>query len=159
MGNITVELDAERAPLTVDNFLSYVAKGHYDGTIFHQVYRDQGIVGGVYSVDMTEKPQDPAIYNEAYNGLKNLRGTLAMARQPDMIHSATCHFFINVADNPELDHRDRNTPENYGYCVFGKVTEGMDVVLQIAAVEVEDTELLDRTPVQKLVIKSVRQIR
>jgi len=121
LGTIVLKLNKEKAELTVDNFLAYVDSKHYDGTIFHQVYGSQGIVGGGFTEDMTEKAVTrPGVYNEAFNGLKNLRGTIAMARRSDDIHSATCQFFINVNNNPELDHEGR-TLEGYGYCVFGDV--------------------------------------
>jgi len=156
LGDITVELDAEKAPLTVENFLSYVDSGHYQQTVFHQVFQDQGIVGGGFTAEMVEKETLNPVYSEADNGLKNTRGTIAMARQPDVIHSATCQFFLNVADNPELDHKGR-TVEGFGYCVFGKVTEGMDVVSKIAATEVHDTERFDRVPVETVIIKKIRR--
>ena len=141
LGNITVRLDAEKAPLTVDNFLSYVNAGHYDQTIVHQVYKGQGFLAGGYGTNLVEKPGRTPIRNEAHNGLKNRRGTIAMVRLPDAIDSATCQFFINVADNPALDYKDR-TPEGYGYCVFGKVTDGMDVVDKIGNAQVHDTPRL-----------------
>jgi len=158
LGNITIKLDAEKAPLTVDNFLSYVNAAHYDQTIVHQVYRGQGVLAGGYGTNMTERPARTPVRNEAHNGLKNRRGTVSMVRLPDAIDSATCQFFFNVADNPALDHRDR-TPEGYGYCVFGEVTEGMDVVDKMAAAEVRDTPDFERTPVQPIVIKSIRRTK
>ena len=103
LGNITVRLDAEKAPLTVDNFLSYVGAGQYDQTIVHQVYKGQGFLAGGYGTNLVEKPGRTPVRNEAHNGLKNRRGTIAMVRLPDAIDSATCQFFINVADNPALD--------------------------------------------------------
>lgn len=158
LGNITLVLDAEKAPLTVDNFLFYVTAGFYDQTIVHQVYKGQGMVAGGYDTNYAAKPARTPIRNEAHNGLKNRRGTIAMARLPDEIDSATSQFFINVADNPALDHRDR-TPEGYGYCVFGGVTEGMEVVERICNVPVHDTAAMDQTPVEPIIIKSVRRIR
>ena len=158
MGNITLKLDAEKAPLTADNFLAYISAAHYDQTIVHQVYRGQGVLMGGYGPNLVEKPGRTPIRNEAHNGLKNRRGTVSMVRMPDAIDSATCQFFVNVADNPALDHRDR-TPEGYGYCVFGEVTEGMDVVDKLAAVEVHDTPDFDQTPVQPIIVKSVRRLR
>ena len=157
-GDITVRLDAENAELTVANFLDYVAKKHYDNTIFHQVYRSQGIIGGGFTPELSEKAVGTPIYNEAHNGLKNRCGTIAMARRPDDIHSATCQFFLNVADNPELDHKDR-TLEGYGYCVFGEVIEGMEIVEKIGGCEVRDTDDFERIPVRTALIKSVRKIR
>ncbi|MBN1394723.1 MAG: peptidylprolyl isomerase [Pirellulales bacterium] len=158
LGNITVRLDKEKAPLTVDNFLGYVDASHYDQTIIHQVYKDQGIVGGGYDVKMREKATRTPILNEARNGLKNLRGTISMVRYPDAIDSATCQFFINVSDNPALDYKD-GTPEGYGYCVFGEIVEGMDVVDQINAAPLHDTAEFERTPVEPIVIKTIRLLR
>jgi cyclophilin family peptidyl-prolyl cis-trans isomerase len=158
LGNITLRLDADKVRVTVDNFLEYVKANHYDQTIVHQVYKGQGFLGGGYGVNLVERPARTPIWNEAPNGGKNRRGTIAMVRLPDSINSATCQFFINVTDNPALDYRDR-TPEGYGYCVFGEVTEGLDVVDKIAAVEVHDTRDFDRTPVQPIVVKSIRRIR
>ena len=125
-GNIVIELYPQNAPKTVDNFLYYVNNGFYDGTIFHRVIKGFMIQGGGFSVDMRQKPTQSPISNEADNGLKNERGTIAMARtnQPD---SATSQFFINTVDNGPLDHRSK-TAQGWGYCVFGKVVSGMDVV-------------------------------
>jgi peptidyl-prolyl cis-trans isomerase B (cyclophilin B) len=158
-GNITVELDAEKADFTVDSFLSYVEKGHYENTIFHQVLENYVILGGGYTVDYAEKPTDTTIYNQADNGLKNVRGTIAMARNPQVIDSATCQFFINVVDNPQLDHQSPDSAETYGYCVFGRVLDGMEVVDSISRVEVQDTEQFERTPVERVVIRSIRRVR
>jgi peptidyl-prolyl cis-trans isomerase B (cyclophilin B) len=159
-GAITVELDAEKAPLTVDNFLSYVEAGHYDQTIFHQVLSDypQLILGGAYTSEKVEKTTHTPIRNEAHNGLRNTRGAIAMARRADAIDSATCHFFINRSDNEVLDHKDR-TLEGYGYCVFGKVIDGLEVVDKIGAVDVQDTETFERVPVETVRINSVRRVR
>jgi len=157
-GEITVRLDAKLAPLTVDNFLSYVKDGHYDQTIFHDVFKGQGIVGGGYTEDRKEKKTLGTVRNEADNGLKNNRGTIAMARSPDAIDSATCQFFFNLADNPVLDHKDRNLG-GYGYCVFGKVVDGLDVVDKIGKVEVHQVDPFDQFPVETVLIKSIRCIR
>ena len=164
MGRFTVELDPEQAPLTVDNFLRYVEKGFYDGTIFHQVHPGHVILGGMYTPELTEKETDLPVRNEAHNGLKNLRGTIAMFRQYDVPDSATCAFFVNVKDNPNYDHKPEvretySNLEDYGYCVFGKVTRGMDVVDQIGGVEVQDTADFERKPVQTVRISSARRIR
>ena len=158
LGSITVRLDAEKAPLTVDNFLSYVEEGHYDQTIFHQVLEGQGIVGGGFTVDLTEKPTRTAIRNEAHNGLKNLSGTIAMVRQPDRIDSATSQCFFNLADNPELDHQDR-TLAGYGYCVFGKVTKGLSVLEKIGQVGVSISDQFEALPVETVMINSIQRIR
>ena len=125
-GVIVLELDAEKAPKTVENFLGYVREGFYDGTIFHRVIKGFMIQGGGLTSAMQRKPTGDAVKNEADNGLRNLRGTIAMARtsQP---HSATAQFFINTVDNSNLDHRDKS-PSGWGYCVFGKVAQGMNVV-------------------------------
>ena len=158
LGSITAQLDAENAPQTVENFLAYIESGHYDETIFHQVFKGQGVVGGGYTADLSEKPPRTPILTEAHNGLKNLRGTLAMVRQADAIDSAASQFFFNLADNPGLDHQDR-TLSGYGYCVFGKVTEGMDVVDKIGQAKVNDTDRFESIPVQTVLIESVRRVR
>lgn len=129
-GVITLELDAEKAPKSVANFLAYVEAGHYDGTIFHRVIKNFMIQGGGMLPDMSQKSTQAPIENEAKNGLKNARGTIAMARTNDP-HSATAQFFINVVDNDFLDYPGQ---DGWGYAVFGKVSEGMDVVDQIRAV-------------------------
>jgi peptidyl-prolyl cis-trans isomerase B (cyclophilin B) len=129
-GAIVVELDREKAPKTVDNFVTYVNEGFYDGTIFHRVIEGFMIQGGGYTSDYTKKPTRAPIENEAANGLTNDRGTLAMARTADP-HSATAQFFINHADNAFLNHTDK-TPRGWGYTVFGEVVDGMDVVDAIA---------------------------
>lgn len=130
LGDITVELDAEKAPITVKNFLDYVNAGFYDGTIFHRVIRGFMIQGGGMTPDMQQKATQDPIRNEADNGLKNLRGTLAMARTQAK-DSATAQFFINLVDNAFLDHNDRD----FGYAVFGKVVQGMDVLDKIGDVK------------------------
>jgi peptidyl-prolyl cis-trans isomerase B (cyclophilin B) len=130
-GDITVELDGDKAPATVKNFLTYVDEGFYDGTIFHRVIEGFMIQGGGFDKDMKQKPTHAPIENEADNGLKNERGTIAMARTSDP-HSATAQFFINLKDNDFLNHTS-NDPSGWGYAVFGRVTEGMDVVDAIAA--------------------------
>ncbi len=158
LGTITLQLDAEKAPLTVDNFLSYVQQGHYDGTVFDQVYANQGILGGLFTPELVAKPTRTEIRNEADNGLTNQRGSIAMVRAADRIDSATAHFFVNVRDNPALDHQDRSV-EGFGYCVFGKVVGGLDVVDRIAEVEVKQTEYFDQTPVRTVLIESMRRIR
>ena len=143
----------------MDNFLRYVESGHYDQTIVHQVYKGQGVVGGGYGSNYVERDTRTPVRNEAENGLKNLRGTISMVRYPDVIDSATCQFFLNVSDNPALDHKSRTSPEEYGYCVFGEVIEGMDVVDHINQVDVKDTADLDQTPANPVIIKSIRRTR
>ncbi len=130
MGTITLELYADKAPKTVENFLQYVREGQYKGTIFHRVIPGFMIQGGGFTVDLVEKKTRDPVQNEANNGLKNEVGTIAMARRPDP-HSATAQFFINVSDNQALNF----APGNPGYAVFGKVVKGMDVVNKIVAVE------------------------
>ena len=125
LGNFKVELDAGKAPATVENFLSYVDSGHYAGTIFHRVIDGFMLQGGGYDVDFNKKSVSSPIQNEASNGLKNLRGTVAMARTSDP-HSATAQWFVNVSDNSFLDHTAKND-RGWGYAVFGKIIEGMDV--------------------------------
>jgi peptidyl-prolyl cis-trans isomerase B (cyclophilin B) len=132
MGDITLELDAEKAPKTVANFLQYARDGFYDGTIFHRVISNFMIQGGGMTADMAQKTTGAPVDNEANNGLKNKIGTVAMARTNDP-HSATAQFFINVADNGFLDHT-APTAQGWGYAVFGRVTAGMDVVEKIKAV-------------------------
>ena len=126
MGAIALELDRERAPATVDNFITYIKDGFYDGTIFHRVIDDFMIQGGGYTADFSRKQTRAPIKNEADNGLKNNRGTIAMARTRDP-HSASAQFFINVKDNAFLDYRSPDA-QGWGYAVFGKVVEGMDVI-------------------------------
>jgi peptidyl-prolyl cis-trans isomerase B (cyclophilin B) len=133
LGKITIELDAAKAPLSTENFLSYVSSGHFDGTVFHRVIPGFMIQGGGFSQEMVQKPTQAPIMNEADNGLKNARGTLAMARTSDP-HSASAQFFINLKDNDFLDHTAK-TPQGWGYAVFGKVVDGMGVVDTIAQVK------------------------
>ena len=133
MGKITIELNAEKAPKSVGNFLNYVQQGFYNGTIFHRVISNFMIQGGGFTKDFQKKPTNAAIMNEAQNGLKNVKGSIAMARTNDP-HSATAQFFINVKDNSFLDHRSP-TPRGWGYAVFGKVIKGMDVVEKIRNVK------------------------
>ena len=133
MGSITLELDEVKAPVTVKNFLDYAKAGHYDGTIFHRVIDGFMIQGGGFTKAMDQKPTKAPIKNEAANGLKNARGTIAMARTM-IVDSATSQFFINLVDNSFLDYRGPD-PRMFGYAVFGKVTDGMDVVDKIAKVK------------------------
>ena len=133
LGKITIELDAAKAPVSTENFLSYVSSGHFDGTVFHRVIPGFMIQGGGFSQEMAQKTTGAPIANEADNGLKNARGTLAMARTSDP-HSATAQFFINLKDNDFLDHSAK-TSQGWGYAVFGKVVDGMGVVDTIAQVK------------------------
>jgi cyclophilin family peptidyl-prolyl cis-trans isomerase len=159
LGPITVTLDREKAYVTVDHFLWNVNRGQYDQTIFHQVLKDHAILGGGFTPGMKEKPAPRTIHNEANNGLKNVRGTIGMVRRPDVINSATCQLYINLAENKNLDYQGE-TPEKYGYCVFGQVDpESMPVVDKIAAVPVRDEGDFERTPVQPVVINKLIQAR
>ena len=133
LGRIVVELDPAKAPKTVENFLAYVKAGFYDGTTFHRVMPDFMIQGGGFTADMQQKQTRPPIVNEADNGLKNVRGALSMARTPDP-NSATSQFFICQVDRPDLNHTGKN-PQGWGYAVFGKVLEGIEVVDKIASVK------------------------
>ncbi len=164
LGKITVLLDGKKAVLTVANFLDYVDKGFYDRTIFHEVISGYAVLGGGYTEDLTAKQTFPPVRNEAHNGLKNLRGAVAMVRRTDVIDSATSQFLINVADNPALDHKDAATAEGYGYCVFGKVVDGMDVVDRIAAQKVREVSVPNgapfaNVPQQTVSINSIRRIQ
>ena len=156
MGEIKLELYPQKAPKTVANFLSYVKDGFYDGTIFHRVIDNFMIQGGGFTPDMRQKETKPPIINEAGNGLKNLRGTIAMARTSE-VNSATSQFFINVVDNPFLDHRDE-TPKGFGYAVFGKVVEGMDVVDRIKAVKTTTKGYYRNVPVEPVIIQSIKVV-
>jgi peptidyl-prolyl cis-trans isomerase A (cyclophilin A) len=157
MGNIKLELFEKEAPISMKNFLGYVNSGFYSGTIFHRVIPDFMIQGGGFTKDFVEKPTNASIKNEAGNGLKNERGTLAMARNY-MVDSATAQFFINVKDNTFLNHSS-NTMQGFGYAVFGKVIEGMDVVDKIAAVPTGNRGEFSDVPVKEVVIKSIKVIK
>jgi peptidylprolyl isomerase/peptidyl-prolyl cis-trans isomerase B (cyclophilin B) len=152
-GNITVEVFPGQAPQSAANFLGYVKDGFYDGTIFHRVIPNFMVQGGGMLPDMTEKPKGTPIQNEADNGLKNLRGTLAMARTGDP-HSASSQFFINVADNAFLNHRGKS-PEGWGYAVFGQVVDGMKVVDAIVAVPRGNRGPHGDVPVESIVMQRV----
>jgi peptidyl-prolyl cis-trans isomerase A (cyclophilin A)/peptidyl-prolyl cis-trans isomerase B (cyclophilin B) len=157
LGAIVIELYPDKAPLTVENFLQYVKDRHYDGTLFHRVIPGFMIQGGGHGADFKEKPTRKAVRNEAGNGLRNEPGTVAMARTAEP-HSATAQFFINVADNEFLNFRFP-TPEGYGYCVFGKVVNGMDVVARILKVGTGPGPGGHRdVPVKPVLIESARLI-
>jgi cyclophilin family peptidyl-prolyl cis-trans isomerase len=153
MGSITVELFKDKAPITVENFLDYVKSGHYEGTIFHRVIKGFMIQGGGFTTGMARKATKPGITNEATNGLKNERGTLAMARTSD-VNSATSQFFINVANNVSLNNSGKS-PEQFGYAVFGKVISGMDVVDKIAISATRSKGSYQNVPVTPVVINKV----
>jgi peptidyl-prolyl cis-trans isomerase B (cyclophilin B) len=152
-GNITLELDSAKAPKTVANFLQYARSGFYDGTIFHRVIPGFMIQGGGFTSGMSQKSTQAPIENEAANGLKNLAGTIAMARTSDP-HSATAQFFINARDNGFLDH-SAPTAQGFGYCVFGRVTGGMDVVQTIEKVATGSKSGHQDVPIEDVVIEKV----
>jgi len=153
-GDIKVELYEDQAPETVRNFLDYARKGHYDGTIFHRVIPGFMIQGGGFDAELEQKPTEAPITNEADNGLSNERGTLAMARTNDP-DSATAQFFINVVDNPALDHRGKQSGRTWGYAVFGRVIEGMEVVDEIRFVPTEARGPHQDVPAEPVVIERV----
>ncbi|HPI58581.1 peptidylprolyl isomerase [Zoogloea sp.] len=155
-GDIVLELDAEKAPETVKNFLAYVEAGHYNNTVFHRVINGFMIQGGGFEPGMKQKPCGEPIQNEANNGLKNVAGTVAMART-NAPHSATAQFFINVADNDFLNHRSPDI-QGWGYCVFGKVSEGMDVVDKIKGVKTGSSGFHQDVPKEDVIIQSAEII-
>jgi peptidyl-prolyl cis-trans isomerase A (cyclophilin A) len=169
LGDITVRLNTEKAPLTVENFLKYVDDGFYTDVIFHEVRRGDVILGGGYTRDLKEKPTPyPPVRNEAHNGMKNVRGTISMVRQPNVIDSSISQFFFNLADNTDyLDpqplqrgERPEQVPVKYGYCVFGEVVEGMDVLDQIAALDVSDYGgVFNMLPKRLVVIQSAERVK
>ncbi len=152
-GTIVLELDKKKAPDTVANFVSYIKSGTYDGTIFHRVIPGFMLQGGGFEPGMRQKHTSPPIHNEASNGLRNVTGSIAMARTSDP-HSATSQFFINVSDNHSLDH-SAPTTQGWGYCVFGKVIEGMDVVHEIERVKTTSRAGHRDVPVEDVVIEMV----
>jgi peptidyl-prolyl cis-trans isomerase B (cyclophilin B) len=153
MGQIKIELDAENAPVSTENFLSYIRDGFYEQTIFHRVIPNFMIQGGGFTADMDQKKTKAQIKNEADNGLKNSRGTLAMART-QVVDSATSQFFINLVDNDFLNHQSK-TPNGYGYAVFGKVTEGLDIVDEIAKVKTGNQGYHQDVPQEAILIENV----
>ena len=152
LGNFTIELYEDKAPVSAENFLKYVDEGFFDGTVFHRIVPGFVIQGGGFTEDMTQKKNHPPIKNEADNGVKNTRGTLSMARTND-INSATSQFFVNLKDNDFLDH----TRGNFGYAVFGKVTEGMDVIDKIAAVKTGRRRGFEDVSLDAVIMTSVRR--
>lgn len=153
MGTITLELDETKAPVTVANFAQYAKDGFYDGTIFHRVIDGFMIQGGGFTKDMNQKETRAAIRNEAMNGLKNARGTIAMART-SVVDSATSQFFINLVDNDFLDFQNP-TPQGFGYAVFGKVTDGMEVVDAIAKVRTGNVGYFQNVPAETVTIRKI----
>ena len=159
-GDIQLQLFVEKAPQSVDNFLrNYALRQFYDGTIFHHVETGSMIIGGGYTADLAPQETRASIYNESQNGLKNTRGTVAMIRDPENTHSATSQFFINLADNPDLDFESDETDAAWGYCVFGEVIAGLDVIDKIAQTSVHEQGDFARLPVTPVVIQSVERIR
>ena len=157
LGDVTIELDPEKAPITVKNFLDYVDSKYYNGTIFHRVIPNFMIQGGGLMPNMQQKQTKKPIKNEAGNGLSNKRGTLAMART-NIVDSATSQFFINVKDNTFLDHKD-NSAQRFGYCVFGKVIDGMDVVDKIKNVKTSVKGYSRDVPVETVTIKEIVRVK
>src|SRR5450755_5009352 len=153
LGDFKIDFFEKEAPISVANFIKYVEDGFFDGSIFHRIVPGFVIQGGGFTEDMTQKKTKPAIKNEADNGMKNSRGTLSMARTND-INSATSQFFVNLKDNDFLDH----SRGNFGYAVFAQVTEGMDVVDKIAAVETGRKRGFDDVPVEAVIMKSVKRV-
>jgi cyclophilin family peptidyl-prolyl cis-trans isomerase len=153
LGDFTIEFFEKEAPQSVANFQKYIDDGFFDGTIFHRIVPGFVIQGGGFTEDMTQKKTHPPVKNEADNGLKNERGSLSMARTND-IHSATSQFFVNLKDNDFLDHKRGN----FGYAVFARVTDGMDVIDKIAAVETARKRGFDDVPVEAVIMKSVRRV-
>ncbi|MBL0295765.1 MAG: peptidyl-prolyl cis-trans isomerase [Betaproteobacteria bacterium] len=155
-GTLRIELDDVKAPLSTANFLSYVNKGHYDGTVFHRVIKGFMVQGGGFEPGMKQKPTDAPIKNEANNGLKNLHYTLAMARTSDP-HSASAQFFVNTTDNGFLDFRAENA-QGWGYAVFGRVVEGMDVVDRIESVRTGRKGMHDDVPLEDVRIERAIEV-
>lgn len=156
-GNIVLELDRRSAPVSVDNFIRYVRSGHYANTIFHRVIDGFMIQGGGYTPELGGKANRPPILNEAPNGLKNKRGTIAMARTNDP-HSASSQFFINLVDNTALDHVATTDSRSWGYAVFGKVVEGMDVVDTIKALPVRSQGVFEALPVEPVIVEKAELV-
>lgn len=159
-GEMKVQLFAQKAPQTVDNFLrNYVHRGFYEQTIVHHIDKNSMIAAGGFTADLQAKPTRAPVYNESANGLKNTRGTLAMARDPELAHSATSQFFFNLVDNPGLDYVGDEENEQFGYCVFGKVIEGLDVLDKIAEVPVAPQGDFPAVPIEPVVIQNIQQIQ
>jgi peptidyl-prolyl cis-trans isomerase B (cyclophilin B) len=153
LGDITLKLDFEKAPITAENFIKYAKEGFYNGTIFHRVIKGFMAQGGGFSSGMTEKPTKACIQNEANNGLSNKRGTIAMARTNDP-HSASAQFFINLSDNDFLDHKNESTA-GWGYCVFGEVVDGMDIVDKMTTIATGRLGYHDDVPKEEIIIEQV----
>jgi cyclophilin family peptidyl-prolyl cis-trans isomerase len=159
-GDVKVQLFIQKAPQTVDNFLrNYVNRGYYEQTIFHHVDKNSMIAAGGFTPDLQAKPSRAPVYNEATNGLKNTRGALTMARDPEVAHSATSQFFFNLVDNTGLDFVSDATDAEFGYCVFGQVIEGMDVLDKIAERPVAAQGDFPAVPQEAVVIQNIQQIQ
>ncbi len=160
LGTMRVRLNGDKSPRTVINFLeNYVDAGFYDGTIFHYVESGYMVAGGGYTANLEQKDTQPPIPCEANNGLLNRRGTIAMARHPDFVHSGTSQFYINLVDNPSLDYQPNEGDLINGYCVFGEVIEGMDVVDKIAQVPVHHRESFMNVPTQPVMVESIQRVK
>jgi len=157
-GKIVLELFADKAPATVNNFLAYVQSGHYDNTIIHRIAKDFIIQGGAYNANLAKKPQRNAIARETTKDLKNLRGTIAAARKLSDPNSATSEFFINLVDNPQLDFQSANSPLNQGFVVFGQIIEGIEVIDKIRKVETTDKPGFPGLPTKPVLIRSISQV-
>jgi peptidyl-prolyl cis-trans isomerase B (cyclophilin B) len=157
LGNLYVQLHERQAPRTVANFLDYARVGHYDGTLFHQIESGFVALGGAYDRNLKAKPIRYPVINEAMNGMKNVRGTLAMVRESSDPNSAASMFYINLADNPKLDHLG-SAPEQYGYCVFGRVIDGLDVLDKLSAAKTSQVDGFANMPTDRVVLNSVRLV-
>jgi len=159
-GDIKVRLFAEKAPQTVDNFLNnYARRGFYDETIFHHIEPGMMLIGGGFTADLQPKETRAAIYNESRNGLTNKKGTVAMIHDPEAAHSATSQFFINLVDNPAFDFQAGEAEDAFGYCVFGEVVEGLEIVDQIAATPTAAQGDFPAVPTRTVMIEKVEQVR
>jgi cyclophilin family peptidyl-prolyl cis-trans isomerase len=159
-GDLKVQLFIHKAPQTVDNFLrNYVNRGFYEQTIFHHVDKNSMIAAGGFTADLQTKPNRAPVYNESANGLKNTRGTIAMARDPELAHSATSQFFFNLVDNPGLDHVGEGDTGEFGYCVFGQIIEGLDVLDKIAQLPVAPQGDFPAVPTEPVVIQNIQQVQ
>jgi peptidyl-prolyl cis-trans isomerase A (cyclophilin A) len=159
-GDIKLKLFAEKAPQTVDNFLNnYARRGFYDETIFHHIEPGMMLIGGGFTADLQPKETRAAIYNESRNGLTNRKGTIAMIHDPAVAHSATSQFFVNLVDNPSFDFQAGEEEDALGYCVFGEVVEGMDIVEQIAATPTAAQGEFPAVPTRTVMIERVEQVR
>jgi peptidyl-prolyl cis-trans isomerase A (cyclophilin A) len=159
-GDVTVKLFAEKAPRTVENFLrGYAERGFYEQTIFHHVEPGQMLIAGGYTADLQRKPGRTPIYNESSNGLLNRRGTVAMIRDPEAPHSATSEFFVNLADNPDFDFKSTDADDLPGYCVFGEVVAGMDVIERIAQLPTTSLGEFAKVPSPPVTVGAVQRLQ